>query len=388
MASKLNRILITVSSLLIGIAIVFGLTKLSDNSVGPIEKVLNSLQNTVRVIEEKSIIESRETSRSEKLKWLRKYRNNITLLKNPKPILIGAFDNDAIINFKPIFSLEDSLQTTFPLIHIYSAWGSDRSQEFPKKQVKDIKDLGSIPVITWEPWLSAFADEREPKLRAIETRDKNGLTDVSNGVYDFYLETWAAKVKSIKTPIFIRLAHEMNDPYRYPWGPQNNAPKDFVSAWKHIHDYFKKAGVNNVIWVWAPHPAYGSFQEYYPGSEYVDFVGIGTLNYGPVVNWGKWWSFAEIFGNHYEALASFKKPIILTEFASLGYGGDRTKWYSDAFTDIPVKYPLVKAVLFFHFDSDKTTTRQVLNWTIINDKKVINTIKENVKKWNDSLQMK
>ena len=298
MASKSYRILVTVSSLLIGITIVFGLTKLSDTSVGPIEHVLNSIQNTVHDIEIKSIIKTRTKSRTEKLNWLQKYSNNIKLLKNPKPILIGAFDNNAVNNFKPIFSLEDSLKITFPLIHIYSAWGSDRSQTFPLKQIQDIKDLGSIPVLTWEPWLTAFMEEREPKLRAIETRDKKGFIDIANGVYDFYLKTWAVEVKNIKTPIFIRLAHEMNDPYRYPWGPQNNDPKDFILAWKHIHDLFKKVGANNVIWVWAPHPAYGSFSKYYPGSEYVDFIGIGTLNYGPIVNWGKWWSFDEIFGNH------------------------------------------------------------------------------------------
>ena len=388
MSTKKNRIFITFSAIVIGVSLVFGLSKLSSTSVGPIEKMLNAIQNTVHDFEEKSIIEERVATRSENLKWLDKYKSDINLLKHPTPLFLGAFDNNAVNNFKPILNLEDTLHTTFPLIHIYSAWGSKSYQEFPKKQVMDINDLGSIPVITWEPWLTAFKEKRTPALKPMQTRDKEGLIDIANGVYDFYLKTWAQQVKAIQKPIFIRLAHEMNDPYRYPWGPQNNEPKDFIAAWKYIHNYFKAQGVTNVIWIWAPPPAYGFFKEYYPGPEDVDFVGIGTLNYGPVVNWGKWWSFDEIFGNHYSEFAAFNKPIMLTEFASLAYGGDRTDWYNDALRDIPLKYPLVKGLLFFHFDADNTTTQQVLNWNIINDKKVVKAIRENTLKWPDGLQMK
>ena len=388
MALKNSRIFITATSLLMGVAIVFGLSKLGNSSVGPIEQLLNSMQNTVHAIEQKGIIKERQETRNEKLKWLKKYINNIDELKNPKPIFLGAFDNNAITNFKPVLQLEDSLGTYFPFIHIYTAWGSEKNQEFPKKQVMDIKDLGSIPVITWEPWLTDFDQTQHPNLRPTATRDKKGMIDVANGVYDFYIKQWALEAKKVRTPIIIRLAHEMNDPYRYPWGPQNNNPKEFVLAWKHVHDLFKNQGVNNIIWVWAPHPAYGYFKDYYPGSDYVDYVGTGTLNYGPVVNWGKWWSFDEILGNHYEELSHFKKPMMLTEFASLAYGGDRKKWYNDALRDIPVKYPLVKSLLIFHFDADNTTTLQVLNWNIINDKEIINIFKDNVKKWPDSLQMK
>ena len=83
-------------------------------------------------------------------------------------------------------------------------------------------------------------------------------------------------LKLFGQPLFIRFGHEMNDPYRYSWGPQNNTPEDFIAAWKHMVDYFKAEGVDNVIWVWSPHIAYGLFEEYYPGDDYVDWVGVGT----------------------------------------------------------------------------------------------------------------
>ena len=388
MKSKFARILITIAAMIIGIGIVYALTLLSGQSKGPIEQVLSNVETTVRDFEEKAIINQQTEKRSDKLKWLQQYINNPQKLKNPKPVFFGAFDNNAVRNFKPIINLEDTLKTTFPLIHIYTAWGSKSEQKFPASQVEDIKGMGSIPVITWEPWLSAFDDKIHTELKPLQTRDKEGLTDITNGTYDFYIKKWAAQAKKVKTPIFLRLAHEMNDPYRYPWGPQNNASKDFVTAWQHIHNLFKKEGATNVIWIWSPHPAYGLFQEYYPGDEYVDYVGIGTLNYGPVVNWAKWWTFDEIFGNYYKDLSAFNKPIMLNEFASLSFGGSRSKWYSDALKNIPVKYPLVKSILYFHFDADNTTTQQVLDWTIVHDKEIINTIIKRINGWNDSLKVK
>ena len=386
MTSKVKRISIIILALVVGVGLVFALSTVSEKSKGPIETMLDKIEYSMHEFEEKIIIKNQFDKRRDKLTWLLAYSSNIEDLKYPTPILFGAFDNKSVKNFKPIVDLEDTLKMKFPLIHIYTAWGSKAEQKFPKREVMDIKDLGSIPVITWEPWLTAFEEKAHPTLRPINKRDKNGLKDISIGQYDFYLKEWAKQAKSIGTPIFLRMAHEMNDPYRYPWGPQNNTPKDFVAAWQHIHTIFKNIGANNVIWIWAPHPAYGFFKEYFPGAAYVDYVGIGTLNYGPVVNWSKWWTFEQIFGSHYKEFEAFNKPIMLTEFASLGYGGSRKDWYSDALKKIPIKYPLVKSILFFHFDEDNTTTQQTLNWQIINDLKVVKTIKDEVSKWPDSLK--
>jgi len=246
--------------------------------------------------------------------------------------------------------------------------------------------LGSIPVITWEPWLTDFSSEKIAGIRSVEDRDKGGLIDVANGVYDSYLKEWAANAKRFKHSFFLRFGHEMNDPYRYPWGPQNNQPADYVAAWKHVHDLFKKNGVTNVIWIWSPHPAYGQFQEFYPGNDYVDYVGIGTLNYGTVATWSKWWSFEEIFGKYYPELSGFGKPMMLTEFASLAVGGDRTRWYQEALQHIAKDYPAVKSVLYFHHGEDRTTTQQTLNWQIKKDKSVVKAIEKQLNAWPDSLK--
>jgi beta-mannanase len=181
----------------------------------------------------------------------------------------------------------------------------------------------------------------------------------------------------------MRVGHEMNDPYRYPWGPQNNTAKDFKAAWRHIFNVFKAVGAKNVIWVWSPHIAYGYFDAYYPGNDFVDWVGISVLNYGTVASWSKWWTFEEIFGSHYKELAKFNKPIMISEFGSLNVGGDRSKWFGDALSGLPEKYPLVKAIVFFHYSYDKTTTQQPLNWYIKDDTASVRSIIRGFRSWPD-----
>jgi hypothetical protein len=107
--------------------------------------------------------------------------------------------------------------------------------------------MGSIPVITWEPWLTDFDAESYPHLRKVENRDKGGMADVAKGEYDTYIQNWADDARSTGRPIFIRLGHEMNDPYRYPWGPHNNSAKNFIAAWRHVHNLFVGAGATNVM---------------------------------------------------------------------------------------------------------------------------------------------
>ena len=298
MKSKSHRLLFTVIAILLGFGIVLALSFTGERSKGPIENLLTKAGTVVKKVEENLIIEQREVKRADKLAWFNPYKSNPALLKTPKLMLFGAFDNKSTESFEEIIGLEDSLKTTFPLIQIYSAWGSKEEERFPKLQTEAILELGSIPVITWEPWLTDFDEEKFPALRKAEERDKGGLIDVANGSYDPYIKQWAVDAKRIKKPIFLRLGHEMNDPYRYPWGPQNNTAKDFVAAWQHVHQVFANVGATNVIWIWSPHPAYGFFADFYPGSAYVDYVGVGTLNYGTIATWSKWWSLKDIFGRY------------------------------------------------------------------------------------------
>lgn len=381
MKSPIARIASTLVVIVFAVILVMGIAFVGKRSTGPVEDFFRGVSSSVSKLEEDYILKKRSETRAGRLDWLAEYKENPDLLKNPDPILLGAYDNLAIPSFQPIIDLEDSLEVTFPLIHFYTAWGSKREQRFPIEQIRAISTLGSIPFLTWEPWLNDFSEDDIPTLGLSEDRDKSGLKDIAAGLYDSYLIRWAKEAKNAQTSILLRLGHEMNDPYRYPWGPQNNQPEDFVSAWRHVVDLFREQGADNVLWVWAPHLAYGYFEEYYPGEDYVDWVGTGTLNYGTVAPWSQWWSFDEIFAKYYEEFAAFKKPILLAEFGSLAVGGNRSEWYGKAFENFPQRFPQVKGLVFFHNKNDATTTFQSLNWYIISDSETISEIKTQFQTW-------
>jgi len=367
MKTILYRFGITFMAVLLGVILITGITMMGEASTGPVDDLLTDLGNGVSAIENKLIIEERMDSRTKSLVWLNKYRTNAQELKNPDKILFGAYDNSSSETFEGIVSLEKKLHTTLPLIHLYTAWGGSPAEQFPMKKLRAICNLGSIPVVTWEPWLTSFAPEKYPLLENIEKRDINGLQSIAKGNYDFYISEWAKNAKKLEKTFFIRFGHEMNDPYRYPWGPQNNKAEDYKAAWKHIVDIFRKEEATNVIWIWSPHPAYKNYNDYYPGDEYVDWIGTGILNYGTVATWSQWWSFKEIFNNFYVETSTYKKPIMISELGCLNVGGDRAAWYTDFFSSLKTEYPMVKSILFYHSSDDQTTTNKSLDWQFKND---------------------
>jgi len=381
MKKILYRFIIALAVLGTGVLLLASITYVGKETAGPAEDLFSKIANAVATIENKYILKKRKKSRSLALEGFIGYKTDRSTLQNPEILLLGAYDDRANSNFQAIVDLEDSLKTVFPLIQIYAAWGSKRTQRFPATEVNSIAALGSIPVITWEPWLTDFDKESMPGLPDSEVRDLEGLKAISRGVYDVYIDRWAADAKASGHLMFVRYGHEMNDPYRYPWGPQNNDFEDYVAAWRHIVDRFRALRADNVLWVWSPHPAYGQFEEYYPGEEYVDWIGTGTLNYGTVAPWSQWWSFDEIFAKHYELMAEYKKPIMISEFGSLAVGGNRAEWFKDALTDLPARYPAVKALLFFHDSKDATTTYQVLNWHIKEHPQVIDEVVTALTTW-------
>jgi hypothetical protein len=51
--------------------------------------------------------------------------------------------------------------------------------------------MGSVPVVTWEPWLTDFENVRHGSLPLRDARDKHGLAAVACGECDFYVD-WMA----------------------------------------------------------------------------------------------------------------------------------------------------------------------------------------------------
>ena len=349
----------------LGILFQLGFGSVFSSVWAPVNERLTRLAQWMSNAEGDAVRNVRKGSRSDYLEPMKPVLNSMSALRNPPAMLFGVYDGGFPNTFAGMEQLEDRIRYRFPIVSFYSSWGDKPDQQFPTRMVESIQRMGSVPMITWEPWVVDFDERLRTNLPPLAEREYATLRAIARADYDFYLVPWAKAAAANKKPIFLRFAHEMNDPYRYPWGPQNgNRPDDFVDAWKHVHHIFQKFGATNVLWVWAPHISMPWFEYYYPGPEYVDWIGVGVLNYGTVASWSRWWSFHQILEKAYPELLKLNKPIMVSEFGTVATGGDVYQWYSQAFYHMDHTYQRgVRAVIFFNQSQDTTLPGYVLNWS-------------------------
>jgi hypothetical protein len=110
-----------------------------------------------------------------------------------------------------------------------------------------------------------------------------------------------------------------------------NGPAQYVQAYQHVHDLFVAAGALNVVWVWslnvgnAPNCPWNTWDKYYPGDTYVDWIGAVSYNWGNATTGSQWLEFTSLFGDFVSNYAPSGKPIMITETATAS-GGDRGQW--------------------------------------------------------------
>jgi beta-mannanase len=158
------------------------------------------------------------------------------------------------------------------------------------------------------------------------------------------------------------------DGFWYPWGgiANGNTPRDFVRAWRHVHDVFTKEGAANVTWVWSvnalsvPQTRQNSIGNYWPGGRYVDWIGISGFNWGTSSSFGTWMSFGQIYDDRMRSLRPYRrKPIVLTEIGAAEVGGDKAAWIRTTFASIQRSYPRIRAFVWY----DKRDTK-LRDWRI------------------------
>jgi len=193
---------------------------------------------------------------------------------------------------------------------------------------------------------------------------------IIDGTHDTYLRTYADAVKLFGKPLFIRFGHEMNGNW-YSWdgthsggstttgyGDQSKAdgPERYVDAYRYVWEVFESRSVTNVTWIWCPNAdnvpgqAWNDMLNYYPGDEYVDWVGIDGYNFGSAG--GGWRMFSNIYTTPYNKVKGYGKPIIIGEFASGESGGDKAAWITDCFSKLKTTFPQIKAWVWFNVNKE------------------------------------
>lgn len=213
---------------------------------------------------------------------------------------------------------------------------------FPAEAINRAYDDGRVLMVTLQPF----------------TADLNwiAIPEIIEGKHDDEIRKWAEGFKQIGEPIFVRPLNEMNGDWD-PWCAwfYGKDTELYILAWRHIVEIFRELGATNVYFVWNPHDrSYPNFlwnnsHLYYPGDEYVDWVGLTGYNNGTSHPGDVWREFDEIYEALYlDYLQRYSdKPFMITEFSCNEVGGDKAKWIEKGMASLAKNYGNIKIATWF-----------------------------------------
>ena len=224
----------------------------------------------------------------------------------------------------------------------YKNWSVE---PFYTPELERVWDGGAVPLVTWEP--ETEAGKGIPLREIVEKR------------YDRYIRQSAEAAAAWGKPIMVRFAQEMNGGW-YPWGNQvdGNTPRLYREAWHRIFWIFRNHGAGNVRWVWSPNEDAGGghpLAVFYPGDEFVDWVGIDGFCWGGDIGWP---SFTAIFGNTYNRIVNLtSRPIMIAETAAGEEGGNKAEWVASALGREAPAFPNLRALVWFNDEDPRADFR-------------------------------
>jgi len=199
--------------------------------------------------------------------------------------------------------------------------------------------------IGWQPaW-----DLSQGRIPLISFGSDGDTREVASGRSDAYLRSLADEVRALGHPVLLRYAYEMDGDANAGWV---HSGRDYVAAWRHVHNLFEKAGAK-AAWVWAPNASAfdqpSKVERYWPGDAYVDWIGADAYNWYGCRNRTDWRGFGELFRTFYDWAGSRGKPLIIPETGSTedaANPGRKRDWYVEAGNALR-DMPKVRAVVFF-----------------------------------------
>ncbi len=198
------------------------------------------------------------------------------------------------------------------------------------------------------------------KIMQIALEPHRGLDAVNN--YDGYLVALAEHMENSGAKMMLRFAGEMNDTTSEWFSTDTELYKE---KFRMVADIFHTYAPSVPI-IYAPnfYPS-DTIDDYYPGDEYVDYVGISSyMMHQPItdplgkgVDRSRWSSQLDVIYSLY----GHKKPIIVVEggasYMDYDTWADITPFASrqlkDFYTYLPIKYPNVKFAFIFNSDRER-----------------------------------
>jgi hypothetical protein len=194
-------------------------------------------------------------------------------------------------------------------------------------------------------------------------------SDIAAGKYDDQIKAFADAARNTDIPIFFDYDGEMNN--AHPWGGryEGGTASHFRDAYRHIIDIFRAEGATNVTFMvqygspngyapgtyWEP---FEQFANYYPGDDYIDWIGISDYSErihgttGPNATFeqkltAQGFATAGYTGPYAEVTAMSSKPIAIEELGldNMPSEDAKAQWAEDAANVLQSgRYPQIYAI--------------------------------------------
>jgi mannan endo-1,4-beta-mannosidase len=202
---------------------------------------------------------------------------------------LGVYEKGPPGTYQPVAEFTRVIGRQPNLVGYYGGWG----EPFRASFAETVRGHGAATLLQWDPTLAS-------------------VSLIAAGGYDGYLRSFADSVRAFGGPVVIGFGHEMNA-YWYSWGYGHLPASTFVAAWRHIVTLFRDQDARNVTWLWtlqADEPGTGRIASWWPGAQYVTWVGIDGYYYR------SYETFAGIFGQTIAQVRAFtSEPVLLSETA-------------------------------------------------------------------------
>jgi mannan endo-1,4-beta-mannosidase len=222
---------------------------------------------------------------------------------------LGVYQPDAPTSYAGIDQFAQAIGRKPNMVSYYSRWKVPFNTGFAAEAARH----GAVTVVQIDP-----VDVSLASIAAVRS--------------DSYLRSYARAVRAFGKQVILSFGHEMNGNW-YSWSYQHTNPKDFVAAWRHIVTVFRAQGVTNVTWLWTvnvvnANPYIPAPSPWWPGSQYVNWVGIDGYYFLPSQN------FAQVFGPTIEAVHELTSDPILIAETGAAPGTDQSSKINDLFAGI------------------------------------------------------
>lgn len=189
---------------------------------------------------------------------------------------------------KDLRSYEETVGRKAAWVYLSNNWYQSRA--FPKAMAEWVRATGAAPFVR----LMLRSDSEQGHAEPLFT-----VSAIVEGKFDDDLKAWGRAAKEFGTPLLAEWGTECNGEW-FSWnGKWNGAdemkgfgdpkkpdgPERFAAAYRHIVETIRGEGALNVTWVWhvdandAPGEDWNRLENYYPGDDVVDWIGISA--YGP-----------------------------------------------------------------------------------------------------------